>query len=676
MIVASLGYTAETLPGAWPGAFVNKARGLGILDICSTTGNAAAPRQDIACFLYKALTAQIGYVDKDGTWHPNEGKDGDDDTMLNRLGATKYDGGNGAGKPFVLTDKDDAEINVKNYLGAYVSAYADKDGKKIIAIKEVKSQFVTGTAEDILDDYTVTDTAAVFIQNGEAELNTEKDATTKYVTKTLAAIKADKDLKDLELKVAVDLSGKKIKEVYSIQTWVEKETFQVDDTEAIQDEIADDHELNNNPFIEDDNEEIDMTSFELVGKDALADIKEDDVVTVYVNKAGELVKIEVSDKTVEGKITKISTDKATYTIAGEAYDLHDDINTEANQKKLDGIMTAKETYTYYLTYAGTIFAFEEVEGETTTNYAVILKSDVDSGALFEDPAAYVRLLLADGTTKDFAVKDSIKSTGDGAEISTKVGDWDKKPVGGELIKYTLNSDDVITEIVTAAAPAKAVFDENGIANKTALKDSTVVFSLVDKGDKTDKDDYEILKAADLFDTTVDKTSFIADGGDFKAVLVEGFTTADDIYAVFVKDSGKGVDGEVFNVLYDGALVDMTVDLSKATATEVYTTGKGLVFTLTRNASDVVTNAKKADTTKMVETELAPTKAGSVSGNVFTYDGSNYSFVADAPVYVKDGSSWNKTAEKISALKSAKTYDSIILIDVDGDGKYDLALAYK
>jgi hypothetical protein len=140
MLVAALGYTEDALIGSWPANWIVKARALGILDGV-VAGSAGANRGDIALMAFQTLSNQLGYVNKDGEWVKND----PNETMLDRLGAKRKLDAKGNDIPFVLSlnDADEAVANVKEFLGAYVTAYFNSDDE-IIAIKEVKSVFLDG----------------------------------------------------------------------------------------------------------------------------------------------------------------------------------------------------------------------------------------------------------------------------------------------------------------------------------------------------------------------------------------------------------------------------------------------------------------------------------------------------------------------------------------------------
>ena len=671
MIVASLGYTAEVLPGTWPGAFVNAARGLGILDTCATTGNAAAPRQDIACFLFDALTAHIGYVDKDGAWHANEGK-GDEpyDTMILRLGAKpfKQTGKTDADGFFVVDGTESAEINLKNYLGAYVSAYANSKGD-IIAISEVKSTFLDeDTMKNLKADYN-------FVSNPEY---TDGEGFKYFYNGDPDKTKGYADLADADSVIlAVELSGKKVKTVYSSQIWANGDTFLFD--EDMPDEITDKLALNGHKFAKDDNDEIDANEFALLGIGDLAGIEEDSVVTVYEGLDSTISKIEVSTATVEGTITKINktvdaTDAdacrgAKYTVAGTAYAINEDM-TDDDAKALPGMMKNETAATFYLDYAGDIFTYEATE-ESAENYAVVLATGKDTSR-YGTETPYLKLFLADGTVGEFAVDDT-KVTGITYDTDNT---WTAPAVAKKLVKYELNSKDKVVALTAYDfTTGDVTFDANGITANKALKDSTVIFSF-DGVDATDEDSYEVLKAADLFDAKVTGMASYADGGNFKAVLVTGVTSEDATYAFFASKDGVTKDGDLWTALYDGEIKQFTVTGGSPAE---YSTGKAIAYKLTFDSSNNVTDTPTV-TLKTPTATIDLAKKCSVSGNVFKNGDNSFSLASDVVVYIYDveDEEWsvgtkNSLTGKQNAFKSVELFDTA---SGTTDNEYDIVVIYK
>ena len=138
MLVRTLGYQAKYMTGTYPTSHINVALGLDILDGIPT-GSAAATRGDVAQLIFNALLCRTITYDGEGKINPGA-------TLLTRLGGALYNGG----YPFVVTGTEPAVkgVNLNQYLGAYVVAYASKyDDTKIIAISSVLSEFVTDGAE-------------------------------------------------------------------------------------------------------------------------------------------------------------------------------------------------------------------------------------------------------------------------------------------------------------------------------------------------------------------------------------------------------------------------------------------------------------------------------------------------------------------------------------------------
>ena len=648
MIVAALGYTAEALPGTWPGAFINKARGLGILDTCKTTGNAAAPRQDIACFLYDALLEYIGTVNKDGEFVANivsydRATDTyQHDTMLWRLGATPYNNGD----PFTVRGDEDAVINMKNHLGEYVTAYQNKDGD-IVAIGEIKSTFIEGDYSDLADDY--------HFDNAEQKdyvsfMNGDATGKTNYV---------DQD----DIKLAVKLSGKVVKEVYSMQQWEAADTFYAE--EDVQDVIEDDQKIDAHEFALDDNDDIDTDAFVIEGVKSIKDIAEDDVVTVYLHKSGadkgKIAKISVSNDTVEGVITKINNKESKFTIGGKAYGLNDWAGDNGVTKdKLRGLMEDATSAVFYLDYDGDIFDYDD-EGSVTKSYAVVLGTY--SETKFGDTTYELKLFLADGTNKVFEAK---KPAYD-------------KATPGEVVEYKLNSDNVVKSISATQTKADAgAFTTKGVYANNVLDNDTVAFSY-DGGAINDADNYSVIKASSLFDAKFDGMGYIASSGNFKAVLVNGVSSTDTVYAIVAERAGTNKDGVLYTVLYDGDVKDYTFE-SEVAAANIYTSGTAVKLAkLNFNGSDIVTDSTTY-TAKTAEAATINETRGSVSGSVYT-DSAKKKWTLDDEVaiyvYDMDEEEWVKgTASDMRGGSSAFANIYLIDTDKDPDGEYDIVLVFK
>ncbi|MBQ2867716.1 MAG: S-layer homology domain-containing protein, partial [Firmicutes bacterium] len=308
MVVQALGYKADYLIGSYPGAFVNKAKALGILDGI-VSGVAGANRGDIAQLIYNALDEQIVRYDNDGRT-TNEG------TMRARLTGVAGDATIREG--YVITGSEDAVIDAMDYQGAYVDYYLNKDGD-IAAIKEVKSVFLTGTVEETVSTSALTSGGAVKFVVDETKYTVDAAAFVPVNVGRTTASSVDVNfvngrtgsitelVKDNEYVIAAKVSGKTIKEIYSIAEWSANATYQWD-ADAMVEDLEEDFKIDTYEFEDNDNKEIDTTKFVLVGVDSLDDLKKNDVVTVY--QGGRYItKVEVCRDVVEGTITEVKSDK-------------------------------------------------------------------------------------------------------------------------------------------------------------------------------------------------------------------------------------------------------------------------------------------------------------------------------------------------------------------------------
>ena len=297
MLVQALGYKAEYMVGGYPGAFVNQAKTLGMLDGVKS-GAAGANRGDVATLLFNTLGCSFVRYDADGKLEATVLQGEAQDNMLKRLGGETYN----AGKAFVAGDTGHDSL-AKEYQGAFVTAYADADGD-VLAVKEVKSVFLTGKMNSADTKFVVGD---VEYSVNEGYLTAGAVSTTEhavYFENGVLSPAATSLLKDEAgtVKIAAKVSGKTIKEVYSISKWTVNDDAMIDEYQLDSIDAATPMLLSGT-FKLDDNKEIDLTKFELVGVESLADIKEDHIVYVYTDGT-YITKIAVGTEVVTGTIAK------------------------------------------------------------------------------------------------------------------------------------------------------------------------------------------------------------------------------------------------------------------------------------------------------------------------------------------------------------------------------------
>lgn len=685
MLVAALGYTEDSLVGTWPANWVTKAKVLGILDGISA-GSAGANRGDIAIMTYQTLDQSIGKTDKDGVWNPTlikAGPPAEYDVMLDRLGAVLYapTGAGSEGDAFVLTDThaDDAVANVKEFVGAYVTAYANSDDE-IIAIKEVKSVFLTGefdaamgangwTAGDVFEG-TDKDYDLIGDSLNNAPTAATAVAPVEFVNGVQLAIPGG-IVAGNEYKIAADVSGVKIKEVYSVTEWTVDDDFLFEDGDLEDDNIA------GNNFKLDDNDEIDLGAFALFGVDSLEDIEEDNVVYIYSDATPEITRIEVGTEVVKGEVTKISSTGSKVTVGGKTYELAAASGDGADFAALD----IEDEVEFYLDYAGDVYEVEIVAAEGD-NYAILLET-ADGTAGLGGKDGLVKFFLADGTAKTFTVDDDLVVTGviaangiwnasykDGADVDL-VNDG-----AGTLFEYGVDEDGVIdylavvTPLVGPTAATTELTSKGYYDGKIVASDAIMFTYDVTLGtDAGDEDCYGV--------TTLAKSKgkefaaeYYVDNSKITLMVIVGLGVADeDIYGVVTsraKTSASGTDYQV-TMLIDGEEVVydiISTEYAKFPATYDYFT----VYKLTLNTNNEITKLTAAAGAEVVLGGW--TAATAFSGGVVTA-GTGYTIDADAVAYAlnDDGDAF----EKSSVSKSNLVGNNIKLYDIDEDLVADIVL---
>ena len=162
--------------------------------------------------------------------------------------------------------------------------------------------------------------------------------------------------------IAAKVSGKTIKEIYSVATW-----------EATNADIVSESQLNTikskkallgSEFALNDDNEIDTDSFELVGVDSLDKIEKDDIVYVYTGTDKEITRVAVGQQVVNAELTKVTSNEK-YTVDGTEYKLA--------AKETAGISESSPGYSI----ASDVKAGDEVELSLDA-YGYIYKLEADS----------------------------------------------------------------------------------------------------------------------------------------------------------------------------------------------------------------------------------------------------------------------------------------------------------
>ena len=682
MVLRAVGYTANSaeLVGAWPANYVTMAQDKGLYD--DVASMATVDRGNAAQVLYNALTLAKVQVDSDGftaeigktiagVWVPA--------TMLTAgLNCTESNGG----KAYVLdtSDANNAVINAQKYVGAFVKTFLNDDDD-IVAIEAV-STFLTGK-------YIEKDN--VFKAGGEKYNISSPDAIKYGWTDTSAtntnvkgvspmAIANGQNLntttamiKDEIYTIAVNLSGKTIKEVYSIAKWTGETSFKFEDG------MLDDKSLLGYKFTLDDNKAIDNSRFILVGVSSLGDIADGDVVTVYQEVAASsnkpIVKIGVSNEEVTGTITKVSGSE--YTLDGKVYEKG---NTQPT-------ISLGETGTALLDHNGDI-AFWTLDSASAGNYAMFIgtKAAVEYGKF----VVSVKLVDKTGAVITPTLKNDLTPKAVSLDgIGIVAGSFNTYVTQGSIVEYSLDSSgkiDKLDSAKTTTTLSGTTSKDGSLIGTTPIYDGVVVF-MVDKNG-----DFEIGKVSDFDkDISFDNVSHTAikDDGKIKAIAVVKshiYSGGDYVYGV-VNSTGKALDANKDKFMslagwYDGVEFDKPTDQGTSSMGWTTTTKSGIAR-LAINSAGVITEfvsgsaIPSAATDKFVKEEYAgtATTVSIFSGNKIKLSGGQEFIAAPgAVVYL-----WNSTEEawELSTTNSLKDkYVKMYTTDKDKVTGFDIILAWE
>lgn len=569
MIVRALGYTSEFLPGEWPAEWMIKAQTLGLFkNVVNKTGG--ANRGDIAIMLYNALDEVIGYVDGDNKFVGE--KTGDYDNMLVRLGAEKS-------AAAVILGSEDTAINLRPYVGAYAETYWMDD--EIIAVVE-KSEFLTGDFDQVdcggtfeVGDveYKISDAVAdpttpfaFGFENGTLEW--EDDYLCDWGTGTYT--------------LAVDVSGKTITKIYSILWW--DVTYHGQFSEADADSIVDDQMIDDYEFVLDDDDEIDLNSFELFGAASLDKISEDDVIYVYVDDENDIRKIEVGTETVSGEITRVSGDK--FTVGGKVYEGVTEIGGVAYDYNPDSAEAGDEVV-LVLDYNGDIYLIEDVSRET--NYAIFVDGKNQSGTGNFATAGKVMFYFADDTT---ATKDVVTSSYT-IDLFGVVSPGALANVhDGLLVEYGLKSDGKVDYLVSEAI---AVHDEVTITAKGyyagyEIAGDAVIFTYDNSYELDDFDAYGTTTRAKILDSDITLYAYDVDSkGVIRAMVIGTDAISDDAVYGVATDWGTNNTNSGYDVtmLIDG--VEKVYAEAREDAYDAALGNANLLYKVIINSTGVLTD---------------------------------------------------------------------------------------
>ena len=556
MVLRAIGYTnnSAALVGVWPANYVSLAQNNDLYDDVAATVN--VNRANAAQIIYNALTVDKVEVGSDGktTVLSDRTNANEDKWKLVNMLTT---GLNCYSKVMTITGDEETQINLKAYVGQKVTAFLNKDDE-IVAIYSVESDSITGDFEKsavvktsgtsiILNssswtfegdddvDYTVKDNEVYedFILNGEA-----------YSLDSTGYALAD----DTTVTINGEISGKNIKRIDTISTWIETSAKKVKTADI--NAITNDQSLLGSDFTTLKGGDIDANSFELVGVKSLDDIKADNIVAVYEKGAdGDIVKVAVGTKVVEGTVKSTKSDGKKIVVDGTTYEKSGLKGAKTIQNKIE----AGDAVKLYLDADGDVYTYDVTSGGSD-DYAVVMKKD----SMYER----VKLYTADDDSAWYELAGDVE-----------LGNFDDNNVPSYslgLVSYGVNNkgkvDSATTTGVYTADNATVsgltlkVFKGAGTATASSFKIDAdcAVFGVTN----ADVDSYTVIGDVET-GKDLNNIGFIVDeDGVVVAMMIDkNFTsaTAEDSYAVIhevnttTNDDGDKVQ-EVFGLM-DGAKLD-------------------------------------------------------------------------------------------------------------------------
>jgi S-layer family protein len=669
MAVRGLGYTDESNELAsmtWPTNFKLKAADLGLTKDVKMLAD-GADRGGVAQLLYNALEAVLVTVNSDGDVVKSTVQIEEDDKVVTKY--VKLLSKIATNENIDITP-DSIDPDHKNFLGDKVdlepymfqniSAYLNDDDE-VVYVDDVNVLTFTGTVTDIGEDFIEVENADedeyTFILSGSAIDFLYNGEEADYADGLLLVDEA-------EVTVVLDAEDDdKLKDdIYEVEGIVAKQAsgyVQVEDT-YVKDELQLDV-----IYLPEDDDEVDFANLTVKGDATeLADIEEDDVLTVYVpldddtddyfdKEAASKMTIVVTRDVVEGKVSKINSDMEAY-INGTYYELN-------------GVtLTSGDEGVFYLDHAGKIFSFEEEGSSDPGNYALVLdvtngyQSAAEDGVVLAEPK--VKLLTASGEEITYVLdyEDLEDIVDDSAQ--TLVVDLEE----GDLVEYDLNSDDEIDELTVDSDDTRTYNKIKTDVNSFNLASSVVIFNVPSNV----TDDAEVITADDLDEKSVTGYKVVDSDEIVVLIVTDGAVGQSGIYAIITDDAGKAYDEDeekevrLYTAYVNGEEVEYFAhkDIESGIAA-----GDDIVKLTLSNGK-----LKEADVVTGSAVKAGVASNNRVSGSIKDTDGKVYFLASDVVVYVIEADGDVKVGAKSDIRNSEfKVYDT-----VDNDLDYDIVVVFE
>ncbi|MDD3200225.1 MAG: S-layer homology domain-containing protein [Eubacteriales bacterium] len=683
MALRAIGYTANSslLVGAWPANYVSLAQNSDLYDdVAAVT---TVDKANAAQIIYNLLTVQKVAVNSDGTtdylWDGKASLGIEANLLNTNLGCDEV-------ADEILGDNygyDEALINITDKIGAFGTAYVNSDDE-LVAFT-VKSTALTGKVDgakfkvgDTKYDIESTITKSAIFDNADKQAGYAGIITAPAIS--AAAVNTD-DGKTVTINV--DLSGKKIKEVYSVVAW-DADQFALAESD-VQEDIADGALLNED-FVLDDDDNIDLTSFQLVGVASLDKIAEDDVVYVYTD-GSDIRKVAVGTETVEGVVEETDDVNMTVTIDGKDYDI-----AAISALTIPGDVDVDSEGIFYLDVNGEIFDFEGTTGSADT-YGVVKAVGNETG--FDN--AKFSLYMSDDSSKTLYFADDV------ADI-----DWVTSPAGfnttfsgittGALIGYGLDSEgDIDTVDLTAnrydntsgttSYQSTKVMSVGGASK--SIDSNAVVFTYdttISAISKYDVAGISEVKKGSIVSSTQPAFIILNDDGKVAAMFIEkSFVDADDddVYGVLnTRTNAKSGDDTVYKLtgFIDGTAFSKMTDKRTSSYEKEGLFG---VYKITVDANDVITGVAPLSSAPAVDNASGIIAAAAVIDSlnsdrtvITAVGGAKYTVADDAVVYLYDEADDEFSVSKLSALRKDYTVSLYDTKGTDADGIASVVIYFE
>ena len=643
MVMRAVGYTnnSAALVGVWPANYVSLAQNNDLYDKVATA--VGVTRANAAQIIYNALTVDKVEVSSDGKTTVLSDRTNSNESkwkIVNMLttGLNCY-----SKKLTPLTGEEEAQINLKAYVGKDVTAFLNSDDE-IVAISAIDSDTITGKFEKDQELYvtggTITLSPGSITLEGDDDVdyNVKTVNVSSFILNGSERTNTEANGYDLTSETSItingDISGKNINSISSIATWVEKNAKKVGtaDINSIKDSA-----LLGSDFTTLKDKSIDKNSFELVGVKSLDDIKADNIVAVYEKgNDGDIVKVAVGTKVVEGKVTTTKDSGKKIVVDGTTYE-------KSGLNKADtiqGEIEAGDTVKLYLDSDGDVYTFDITSG-TNDKYAAVMDIDTKYDK--------VKLYTSDDDSAWYEYTSDASETAFVTTAATGIDNF-------SLVAYGVNNKGKIDTSTNAGIEQSTNATVSGLTLKTTngsfkIDKNCAVFGIDTTNHKVDN--YSKITDVDS-GTDLGPIAFMYDKDKVVvAIMVDKAhtsATASDSFAVIHEvNSTTNADGDKVQQVIgfmDGAALDkLTNDTGIANNKAVL----GSVWKVEFDADGLIKNISAAGQAKGVVNVATRSTVGAIDGNSIQLTGAAVS------------TDWNAVAPE------AKVYRAVL----DKDGALDV-----